>query len=352
MRYVSRAFHRLCTAFAAVSLVTGCGGGGGGGSRSAGTNGLPAFTGVWTIVFENHSADYILKHADANHFRTLASTYATAGNYSDVTHPSLPNYIEMACGCNDKHDSWTVHDYPASNLITSNPNRLFKDPSLGGQLEAAGVEWRAYGQDSTPGSTLGPCTMHNQGEYVSRHVPFLYFQDVFGTQTDPYGARDPFGVPLDPNAIPVCINRVHPFGNFLEVPGNPNPSGDFYTDLGNRSMDYYWITPDLIYDMHDGTVADGDYFLGVVTEQIMRSPQWKNGGVIFITFDEGDLDLLDQVLFIAVSPLAKHGYSSPIAYNHSNFLATVEDIYGLPRLGRAQGVPNMADLFESPNSGG
>ena len=26
----------------------------------------------------------------------------------------------------------------------------------------------------------------NSGLYVSRHVPFLYFQDVFGTQTDPY----------------------------------------------------------------------------------------------------------------------------------------------------------------------
>ncbi len=330
-----------------AAFVAACGGGGGGdGAASGGRGGLPPFTGVWVIVFENHGDVYMLNHADAKHFRELASTYAVAGNYSDITHPSLPNYIEMACGCNDKHSSFTVRDEPASNLITSNPNRLFREPSLGGQLEAAGVEWRAYGQDSTPGSKLGPCTMNNSGLYVSRHVPFLYFQDVFGTQTDPYGERDEFGHPLDPEALPVCVNRIHPFGDFLGTPNEPYPSGDFYWDLGNRAMDYYWITPDQRYNMHDGSVAEGDLFLEKVVGQIQQSPQYRNGGVIFITFDEGDLDLLDQILFIAVSPYAKRGYVSSTAFDHDNFLATVEDIYGLPRLGRAQGVPNMAELFQ------
>lgn len=330
-----------------VSVLAGCSGGGdGGGNPAVGKSGLPAFTGVWTIVFENHSDWDILNHADAVNFRKLNSEWANAGNYRNITHPSLPNYIEMACGCNDKHARWTERDEPASNLLNTNPNRLFPEPSLGGQLETAGIEWRAYGQDSTKGSKLGPCQMNNTGLYVSRHVPFLYFQDVFGTQTDPYGERDEFGNPIDPDHVPVCVNRVHPFGDFLGTANDPTPSGDFYWDLGQQAMHYYFVVPDQRYNMHDGPVVEGDLFLAKVVEHIMSSAQWKAGGVIFVTFDEGSLDLFDDILFIAISPYAKRGYTSPIAYDHDNYLATIEDIYGLPRLGRAQGKANMADLFE------
>lgn len=326
-------------------FASGCSGSGATGNPSVGANGLPAFTGVWTIVFENHSDWYMLNHADAVNFRALTAEWASAGNYRDITHPSLPNYIEMACGCNDEHASWTRLDEPASDLLNTNPNRLFPEPSLGGQLEQAGIEWRAYTQDSTPGSKLGPCTMNNSGHYVSRHVPFLYFQDVFGTQTDPYGERDEFGNPLDPDHIPVCVNRVHPFGDFKGTANDPTPSGDFYWDLGQQAMHYYWITPDQVYNMHDGPVSEGDYFLGKVVDHIMGSAQWQAGGVIFLTFDEGDLWFHD-ILFVAISPYSKRGYTSSIAYDHDNFLATIEDIYGLPRLGKAQGKANMADLFE------
>ncbi len=308
-------------------LVSGCGGGASGSAPNppppTGNDGLPAFAGVWTILFENEGRGSLLDDPDAVHFRQLVDSYASAAKYSATKHPSLPNYIDLTCGCDDQHTFFDIQDNPAEDLIEKSPNDLFQDANLGGELEAAGVAWRAYGQDSAPDSQLGPCFTGNTGHYVARHMPFVYFQDIYGTGLEPSST---------------CVNRVRTFGDF------GTGTGDFYTDLGQRASDYYWITPDKIYDMHDGTVADADAFLAAVVPAIQATPQWQEGGVIFITYDEGDL--LNQVLFIAVSPFAKPGYESPSSFTHFNFLATIEDIYGLPRTGRATGAPNMADLFQ------
>lgn len=311
----------------ASGTLTGCGGDGGSSlpPPPADDTGLPAFTGVWVIVMENHAAANILEDPDADTFRDLAARYASAARYSATKHPSLPNYIDLTCGCDDDHWFFDLQDNPASDLIHADGNDLFTEPSLGGQLEAAEVDWRAYAQDSAPGSDLGPCSPADTGHYAARHFPFVYFQDLYGTGSAPSQA---------------CVDRLRVFGDFQ------SGTGEFYSDLASGGFHYQWITPDKIWDMHDGTVAQGDRFVGSVVASIQATEQWKQGGVIFVTFDEGSLDLFDDILFIAISPYAKRSYTSPIAYDHDNFLATIEDIYGLPRLGRAQGKANMADLFE------
>ncbi len=327
-RAAQRSLHGLVLLLGMMLAAAGCGGGGGGSGGGStpppsGNAGLPAFTGVWVIIMENEGRTSLLDDPAAVHFRDLVSTYATAANYSATKHPSLPNYIDMTCACDHNHTFFDIQDNPAEDLIQGTPNKLFTDPNLGGELEAAGVAWRAYGQDSTAGSQLTDCFPGNTGEYVARHMPFVYFQDIYGTGTEP---------------SPVCLNRVHTFGDFRAQ------TGDFYTDLGARANDYYWITPDKIFDMHDGTIADADEFLGSVVPAIQATQQWKDGGVIFITYDEGDLG--NEVLFIAVSPLGKPGYQSPNAFTHFNFLGTIQDIYGLERTGQSVDAPNMADLFQ------
>jgi len=106
---------------------------------------------------------------------------------------------------------------------------------------------------------------------------------------------------------------------------------------------YQWITPDAVYDMHNGSVGAGDTFLKAVVPVIQATSQYAAGGVIFITQDEDSST--NQLLFIAVSTHARPGYQSPIEYTHDNFLATVEDIFGLVRTGAAVGASTLSNLF-------
>jgi hypothetical protein len=86
-------------------------------------------------------------------------------------------------------------------------------------------------------------------------------------------------------------------------------SSTFKTDLNAGTCAYQWITPDLIDDMHDGTDADDDNFIKAVVPEIQKSAQYKAGGVIFITGDEGE-NGSDDILFVAVSNRAKPNYVS------------------------------------------
>ena len=49
---------------------------------------------------------------------------------------------------------------------------------------------------------------------------------------------------------------------------------------------------------------------------------------------------------IIISPNIKSkGFQSNHAYTHASYLATVEDMFGLPRLGAAQGADNMMEFL-------
>jgi phosphatidylinositol-3-phosphatase len=78
-------------------------------------------------------------------------------------------------------------------------------------------------------------------------------------------------------------------------------------------------------------------------DRILASPAWQAGGVLFITWDEGNsVDNRVATLVIASGMTAA---ASAVAYNHYSLLATIEDHLGLPRLGRAAGARPMDDLL-------
>ena len=83
-------------------------------------------------------------------------------------------------------------------------------------------------------------------------------------------------------------------------------------------------------------------------QKIIDSPIFKAGGVIFLTWDEAEGrngDDPDQIPMIIISPkLTKK--TSAAAYTHASYLATMEDIFGLPRLGAAVGASSMMEFFK------
>jgi hypothetical protein len=119
---------------------------------------------------------------------------------------------------------------------------------------------------------------------------------------------------------------------------------------GGHVPDYAFITPNLINDMHDGSVADGDSWLAREVPKILASDAYKNGGVVFLLWDEGS-GQSDDPPFIAISPNAQHGYTSQATYDTSAFLKTTQAILGLESLPCATSpdtVPVMSDLFSVP----
>lgn len=80
--------------------------------------------------------------------------------------------------------------------------------------------------------------------------------------------------------------------------------------------------------------------------QILASSAYRANGVLFITVDQAmgrAGDSADQVPMIVLSSrIVSAGFSSATAYTHASYLATVEDLLGLPRLGEAIGAPSLS----------
>jgi hypothetical protein len=135
--------------------------------------------------------------------------------------------------------------------------------------------------------------------------------------------------------------------------------GELATDLAAGTNRYYFITPNLSDDGHDPSATPQDFKTALTNSdawaqteiaKIMASNAYKNGGVIFIMWDEAEGrngDSKEQVPMIVVSELIKTpGMKSNTAYSHKSYLATVEDILGLPRLATVTSEKNMMEFFK------
>ena len=259
--------------------------------------GGPRFRHVFVIILENRRYAGVIGNPAAPYANELAGRYASAADFHAAESPSLPNYLIAVAG----QDFGVRDDGP--------PERHLQDaPTIADQLDAAGLEWRAY-MESMP----QPCTQQSGGLYAVKHNPFLYFRSF----------RD--------DAVR-CADHDVPYDLFA-------------ADLAVGRRAFYWITPDLRDDGHDTGAARADRWLAENVPAIIASPAWQDGGVLFITWDEG-VPGDEHIPLLAVSPLARPGYASPEAYDHRSLLATIEDVLGLPRLAATVGVAAMNDLFQ------
>jgi len=94
-------------------------------------------------------------------------------------------------------------------------------------------------------------------------------------------------------------------------------------------------------------VRNGDTWLAQAVPPILQSAAYRNGGALFITWDEAEGGGDGPIGLIALSPFAKGGgYVSTAHYTHSSLLRTVQEIFGLtPLLGAAAQAPDLSDLF-------
>lgn len=267
-------------------------------------------TTIFTVLFENHDYAEIVGNSAAPYFNSLIKDYGLATNYHDSgVHPSLPNYLVLISGAPQYAGFVDLNptDYPFP----------VKQPHLGTQMQAKNVPWRSYQESMVTACNLSPAS-----PYAPKHDPFLYFDDI---QNDGNG---------------LCANTNVDYSKFP-------------ADLAAGTYKYSFITPNLTNDGHDGNyktaVTTSDTWASVEIEKIKASAAYQNGGVIFITWDEAEGrngDSTSQVPMIVVSEQIKtKGFKTNTKYSHKSYLATVEDILGLPRLDTVKNEPNMMEFF-------
>lgn len=237
------------------------------------------------VVFENHEKSSIMGSPDAPTFNALARRYAKLTDYTAVAHPSLPNYLALVSG--------------STQGITSDcTNCIVGARNLADTLEAAGKSWKTYAEDLPyPGFTGAYA-----GRYAKKHDPFLYFRDVAGS--------------------PVRRRHVVPF---TQLAG----------DLRRRRLPAFsLVIPNLCDDMHDCSVAAGDAWLRAHVVPLLGSPELR-GGVVFVVFDEGTSDTGGggRTAALALGPTVRRGSRFARPIDHYGLLRTIEDAWGLPRLG-------------------
>jgi hypothetical protein len=143
---------------------------------------------------------------------------------------------------------------------------------------------------------------------------------------------------------------------------------DLARTSSTRSFSY--ITPDLCHDAHNRRCADGGpgglraanrWFRRWVPE-ILRSPAFRADGMLVVTADESEGVREDsraccgevpgpnagqpgidgpgggRIGALVISPFVSAGTTTSTPYNHYSLLASIEDLFGLQRLGYARTV--------------
>jgi hypothetical protein len=103
---------------------------------------------------------------------------------------------------------------------------------------------------------------------------------------------------------------------------------------------------------YENRVKQGDTWLSTQVPAILKSREYRSGGVLFIVWDEGEYangvrGTDGPIGLIVLSPLAKgKGYTNKIHYTHSSTLRTIEELLGVhPFLGDASRARDLRALF-------
>jgi hypothetical protein len=239
---------------------------------------------------ENHSYDAIIGSADAPYINELASKSGSATDFYAESHPSLPNYIAMTSG--------STHGISDDDPPADHPLDV---PSIFSLLRGGGA--RSL-EESMPSN----CLKTDSGQYAVRHNPHAYY------------------INLDDDCSKYNIPLADP------------------ADLSAR---FTFITPNLIHDMHDGTIADGDSWLSTFMPKLLSSSEYSAGRTaVFVTWDEDDLFSGNHIATLVIAPSVVPGTNVAARLDHYSMLRATQEMLGLgPLLGNAATAADLRNAF-------
>ena len=325
---------------------------------------VPPIRHVFVINIENEDEDNTWGDTSAAPYlaKTLRARGVLLNNYFGTAHNSEPNYIAQISGqgpnASMQFDCQTFADFlqvgsAAQDQAVGTSGCVFPASvqTIADQLVAKGRTWRGY-MDGMATSCEHPAVgsvdttqkATKRSQYATRHDPFMYFHSIIDH-------------PAYCRSHVVSLNRL---------------TKDLRWASTTRNLTY--ITPDLCDDGHDATCADGrregglaqvDAFMKTWVPRILASRAYQRNGMLIITADEADSPQSDATACCGEGPgpnsplpgiaglgggrigalVLSHWTSgntwSTTPYNHYSLLASLEEIFRLPKLGMARvtGLP-------------
>jgi phosphatidylinositol-3-phosphatase len=252
---------------------------------------VPQFDHAIVVVLENKERNKVLGNPAAPAFNAFAANGAVLAGYRGVTHPSLPNYLALVSG--------STH-----GIASDCTSCTVRGRSLADTLEAKRRTWKTYAEGLPRPGWTGSL----KGRYAKKHVPFLYFRTVLSK--------------------PARLRRVVPLSQLSR-------------DLAAKRLpDFSLVVPDLCHDMHDCPVATGDAWLKRFLPRLLRLPNTA----VFVVFDESD-SADPRVPGLALGTAVRPGSQFRPRLSHYGLLRTIEDAWGLPRLGRSAYVGPITGIW-------
>ena len=267
----------------------------------AATQAVPPFSHIYLIVMENHDYGSIVGSSHAPYINALIHRYGLATNDHAVGHPSAPNYLALFAG-----STFGIRDDGIHNLTARN---------LADEIEARGRTWHVYAQDlpsrcSTVATARGGVDLVGAaGSYARKHEPAISFTDISRSSVR-------------------CARITHLAG------------------FSPTAANYELIVPNMINDMHDGTIAQGDAFLRAFVPRITGSAAFASS-LLLITWDEGSTGIGGggHVATLVISPQVHAGFRSAVSHTHYSLLKTIENAWGLGCLNHTCAANDLREFF-------
>ena len=227
---------------------------------------------IFIVWFENKAYSQVIGNTSAPFINSLVSKGTLFTRTYGLFHPSYPNYIAWFSGSN-----WRV---TTDDCITGTP---YGAKTMYNALSNAGRSFKWY-SEGLPVAGSDTC---RAGYYVERHNPTTIFSKV-------------------PKSVNVPLSSV-----------NWNDTSAF-KNLPNVAA----ITPNIINDMHNFPVSQGDRWL---QKKFARLINWcmTHNSVFIVYFDEDNQQADNRIPVVAVGQHIKAGYETNVYYNHYSFSKSI-----------------------------
>jgi hypothetical protein len=256
-------------------------------SSSSGAAPGPRWDHVVVVIMSSRSYGEVIGNADAPFVNLLARSGATFTNAHAIARPAAPNAFALFAGSTSgvRSDACPPRQY-GNNLAL--------------ELVAKGLSFASYAQGLPEAGSRG-CRQH---PYETSHNPPASFRNVPRTM----------------------LAKASAFG--AEFTALPTVS---------------FLIPDENDSMAVGDVSTGDAWL---REHITPYAAWAttHRSLLVITWDQADpADADNHIPMVAIGTGVRIGTVTE-RVDHYRLLATIEDAFGLPRLGATVGVSPIAAL--------
>lgn len=232
---------------------------------------------VFVVWFENKAYSQIIGSASAPYINSLVPKGTLFTKSYALFHPSYPNYIAFFAGA--------AYGIGSDSCISGS---VINKRTLFSSLCNAGASFKWYSEDLP---AIGSKTC-KAGYYVEKHNPTTIFLTV------PESAN-----------VPLSAIDLSDTASFRKLPT------------------VACFTPNLMNDMHDGSIAQGDAWLKTNLGPLV---DWclKNNSVFMLYFDEDNRKTDNRIPVVAVGEHIKSNYKDTVYHDHYSFSKSILHWYG------------------------